>query len=175
MIFIPIEQADHFSRRIRSCWNSSSVRARSGQRKGQNSWSHQRGHCNLRTYSTLTTTSITCSFYSSTLSYLIPSTFHPISFSIILSFQLISRGHYRNFGLRYEYTVPKKEPDRAPEYSWVFSDWSLCTATCGGGTQTSKPFCNEKKSGVVEEHFCESIEKPETKLRECNLNPCPAR
>lgn len=99
----------------------------------------------------------------------------PTSFSIILSFQLISRGHYRNFGLRYEYTVPKKEPDRAPEYSWVFSDWSLCTATCGGGTQTSKPFCNEKKSGVVEEHFCESIEKPETKLRECNLNPCPAR
>lgn len=171
MIFIPIEQADHFSRRIRSCWNSSSVRARSGQRKGQNSWSHQRGHCNLRTYSTLTTTSITCLFYS----YLIPSTFHPTSFSIILSFQLISRGHYRNFGLRYEYTVPKKEPDRAPEYSWVFSDWSLCTATCGGGTQTSKPFCNEKKSGVVEEHFCESIEKPETKLRECNLNPCPAR
>lgn len=92
-----------------------------------------------------------------------------------IAIYLISRGHYRNFGLRYEYTVPKKEPDRAPEYSWVFSDWSLCTATCGGGTQTSKPFCNEKKSGVVEEHFCESIEKPETKLRECNLNPCPAR
>ncbi|XP_043584459.1 A disintegrin and metalloproteinase with thrombospondin motifs 7-like isoform X4 [Bombus pyrosoma] len=88
---------------------------------------------------------------------------------------LISRGHYRNFGLRYEYTVPKKEPDRAPEYSWVFSDWSLCTATCGGGTQTSKALCNEKKSGVVEDHFCEGIEKPESILRECNLNPCPAR
>ncbi|OAD60301.1 A disintegrin and metalloproteinase with thrombospondin motifs 7 [Eufriesea mexicana] len=88
---------------------------------------------------------------------------------------LISRGHYRNFGLRYEYTVPKKEPDRAPEYSWVFSDWSLCTATCGGGTQTSKALCNEKKSGVVEDHFCDGIDKPESILRECNLNPCPAR
>ncbi|XP_026670951.1 A disintegrin and metalloproteinase with thrombospondin motifs 12-like isoform X2 [Ceratina calcarata] len=88
---------------------------------------------------------------------------------------LISRGHYRNFGLRYEYTVPKKEPDRAPEYSWLFSDWSLCTATCGGGTQLSKAVCNEKKSGVVEDHFCEAIEKPESILRECNLNPCPAR
>ncbi|XP_076620762.1 A disintegrin and metalloproteinase with thrombospondin motifs 7 isoform X1 [Colletes latitarsis] len=92
-----------------------------------------------------------------------------------IAIYLISRGHYRNFGLRYEYTVPKKEPDRAPEYSWVFSDWSLCTATCGGGTQISKPLCNEKKSGVVEDHFCESIEKLESILRECNLNPCPAR
>ncbi|XP_076178913.1 A disintegrin and metalloproteinase with thrombospondin motifs 7 isoform X3 [Ptiloglossa arizonensis] len=88
---------------------------------------------------------------------------------------LISRGHYRNFGLRYEYTVPKKEPDRAPEYSWVFSDWSLCTATCGGGTQISKALCNEKKSGVVDDHFCEGIEKLESILRECNPNPCPAR
>ncbi|XP_076387839.1 A disintegrin and metalloproteinase with thrombospondin motifs 7 isoform X2 [Megachile rotundata] len=88
---------------------------------------------------------------------------------------LISRGYYRNFGLRYEYTVPKKEPDRAPEYSWLFSDWSLCTATCGGGTQTSKAVCNEKKSGIVEDHFCDGIEKPESILRECNLNPCPAR
>ena len=95
--------------------------------------------------------------------------------NVVPSLQLISRGHYRNFGLRYEYTVPKKEPDRAPEYSWVLSDWSLCTATCGGGTQTSKALCNEKKSGVVEDHFCESIERPESILRECNLNPCPAR
>lgn len=93
----------------------------------------------------------------------------------IASFQLIYRGHYRNFGLRYEYTVPKKEPDRAPEYVWIFSDWSLCTVTCGGGTQTSRALCQEKKSGVVEEHFCNVTIKPETKLRECNSNPCPAR
>lgn len=83
MIFIPIEQADHFSRRIRSCWNSSSVRARSGQRKGQNSWPYQRGHCNLRTYSTLITSSITYHDHfivissSFSLLLLIPSTFHP--------------------------------------------------------------------------------------------------
>ncbi|XP_047365765.1 A disintegrin and metalloproteinase with thrombospondin motifs 7 isoform X2 [Vespa velutina] len=88
---------------------------------------------------------------------------------------LIYRGHYRNFGLRYEYTVPKKEPDRAPEYVWIFSDWSLCTVTCGGGIQTSRVLCQEKKSGVVEEHFCNVTIKPETKLRKCNSNPCPAR
>ncbi|XP_077275521.1 A disintegrin and metalloproteinase with thrombospondin motifs 7 isoform X1 [Temnothorax americanus] len=88
---------------------------------------------------------------------------------------LISRGQYPNFGLRYEYTVPKKEPDPAPEYSWVSSDWTLCTVTCGGGTQTSHAVCQERKSGSVEDHFCDGIEKPEPKSRECNSNPCPAR
>ncbi|XP_015187266.1 PREDICTED: A disintegrin and metalloproteinase with thrombospondin motifs 7-like isoform X2 [Polistes dominula] len=91
-----------------------------------------------------------------------------------ITIYLIYRGHYRNFGLRYEYTVPK-EPDRAPEYIWIFSDWSLCTVTCGGGTQTSQALCQEKKSGAVEEHFCNTTIKPEAKLRECNSNPCPAR
>ncbi|XP_012281942.2 A disintegrin and metalloproteinase with thrombospondin motifs 7 [Orussus abietinus] len=97
----------------------------------------------------------------------------PIKEDIVV--YLIYRGHYRNFGLRYEYTVPKKEPDRAPEYSWVFSDWSLCTVTCGGGTQTARPLCHETKSGVVEDQFCEDSKKPESNIRECNQNPCPAR
>ncbi|XP_014473812.1 PREDICTED: A disintegrin and metalloproteinase with thrombospondin motifs 7-like [Dinoponera quadriceps] len=77
--------------------------------------------------------------------------------------------------VHYEYTVPKKEPIRAPEYSWVFSDWSLCTVTCGKGTQTSQPVCHEKKSGIVENHFCDGIEKPQPQSRECNLNSCPTR
>lgn len=71
--------------------------------------------------------------------------------------------------------MPKKEPDRAPEYSWTFSDWSLCTVTCGGGTQTSQTVCQEKKSGIVDDNFCNITIKPETKSRECNSNPCPAR
>lgn len=88
---------------------------------------------------------------------------------------LIYRGHYRNFGLRYEYTVLKEETNRAPEYSWTFSNWSLCTVTCGGGTQISHAFCHEKKGGVVEDQFCDETNKPESMLRECNENQCPAR
>ncbi|XP_046737583.1 A disintegrin and metalloproteinase with thrombospondin motifs 7 [Diprion similis] len=97
----------------------------------------------------------------------------PIKEDIVV--YLICRGHYRNFGLRYEYTVPKAEPDRAPEYSWVFSDWSLCTVTCGGGFQISKAFCHESKSGVVGEDFCKDTNKPEPVTKECNQKPCPAR
>ncbi|XP_070161221.1 A disintegrin and metalloproteinase with thrombospondin motifs 7 isoform X2 [Polyergus mexicanus] len=97
----------------------------------------------------------------------------PIKEDIVV--YLIYRGHYRNFGLRYEYTVSKKKPDRAPEYLWISSDWTLCTVTCGGGTQTSHAICRERKSGTVEDYFCDGIEKPEPKSRECNSNPCPAR
>ncbi|KAF7997831.1 hypothetical protein HCN44_009229 [Aphidius gifuensis] len=88
---------------------------------------------------------------------------------------LIYRGHYRNFGLRYDYTVPKIEPDRAPEYTWVLSEFSTCTVTCGSGIQTSHAFCQERKSGVVEDKFCNEKTKPDFVLRECNKNPCPAR
>ncbi|XP_058791998.1 A disintegrin and metalloproteinase with thrombospondin motifs 7-like isoform X2 [Phymastichus coffea] len=97
----------------------------------------------------------------------------PIKEDIVV--YLIYRGHYRNFGLRYEYTVPKKDEGRAPEYSWVFSDWSLCTVTCGGGMQTSHAVCHESKSGTVEDKFCNSTKRPELMTRECNVKPCPAR
>ncbi|XP_033219978.1 A disintegrin and metalloproteinase with thrombospondin motifs 7-like isoform X2 [Belonocnema kinseyi] len=92
-----------------------------------------------------------------------------------IAIYLIYRGNYRNFGLKYEYTVPKKEADYTPEYSWVFSDWSLCTVTCGGGVQTSRAFCHEVKSGIVEDQFCNETTKPESIDRECNPKPCPAR
>ncbi|XP_032687122.1 A disintegrin and metalloproteinase with thrombospondin motifs 7-like isoform X2 [Odontomachus brunneus] len=87
----------------------------------------------------------------------------------------ITRSPSNGNEVHYEYTVPKKEPIRAPEYSWVFSDWSLCTVTCGKGTQTSQPVCHEKKSGIVENHFCNDIERPQPQSRECNLNSCPTR
>lgn len=91
------------------------------------------------------------------------------------AFQLIFRGHYWNFGLSYEYTVPKRQTDTAPEYSWTYSNWSLCSVTCGEGSQTSHALCQESKSGVVEDRFCNGTKRPELMIQECNLQPCPAR
>ncbi|KAJ4433156.1 hypothetical protein ANN_15413 [Periplaneta americana] len=97
----------------------------------------------------------------------------PIKEDILI--YLIYRGRYRNFGLKYEYTVPKKKPARVPEYNWIFSDWSSCSATCGGGTQAQHPVCQEKEEGSVSNEFCNSEAKPDLLMRVCNTHPCPAR
>ena len=71
--------------------------------------------------------------------------------------------------------MPKKDIDRAPEYSWLFSDWSMCSVTCGGGTQMAHAVCHESRSGVVEEKFCNRTNKPKHVIQDCNVEPCPAR
>ena len=48
-----------------------------------------------------------------------------------------------NPGVSYEYTVPNENMTRTPEFRWEYTDWSVCTATCGGGTQVSPPKCLE--------------------------------
>ena len=90
-------------------------------------------------------------------------------------FQLFDRGHYWKSGILYEYTVPKNNTDRIAEYTWKFSDWSVCSVTCGGGLQISHALCNEQSSGVVEDTFCNETKKPDFKTLACNTQPCPAR
>nr|CAD7569776.1 unnamed protein product [Timema californicum] len=90
--------------------------------------------------------------------------------------ELIYNGRYRNFGLRYEFTIPRQEPAGPPEYRWTFSDWSPCSATCGGGTQSSAPVCLQKGGGgLVNVSLCEMGRKPDMLMRVCNTHPCPAR
>ncbi|XP_063218509.1 A disintegrin and metalloproteinase with thrombospondin motifs 7-like [Bacillus rossius redtenbacheri] len=88
---------------------------------------------------------------------------------------LIHRGKYRNFGLRYEYTAPEREPAARPEYRWTFSDWSPCSATCGGGAQTSQPACREKGARLVDPGLCPRRGRPAVLARSCNDHPCPPR
>ncbi|KDR23512.1 A disintegrin and metalloproteinase with thrombospondin motifs 7, partial [Zootermopsis nevadensis] len=97
----------------------------------------------------------------------------PIKEDILI--YLIYRGRYRNFGLKYEYTVPRKKPLRVPEYNWIFSDWSPCSATCGGGSQASHPVCQEKEEGAVRDELCNNTIKPDQLVRVCNTHQCPAR
>ena len=94
------------------------------------------------------------------------------------------------------------EHTRTAEFRWEYMDWSVCTATCGGGTQVqtcaknkfrkqnsvhivfhfnlkflqvSQPKCMEKEAGLVEETYCAALVKPEEKSRSCNKQSCPPR
>ncbi|XP_012140614.1 A disintegrin and metalloproteinase with thrombospondin motifs 7 isoform X2 [Megachile rotundata] len=80
-----------------------------------------------------------------------------------------------NPGIRYEYYVMSSDPSYTPKYIWDFTEWSECTAKCGGGTMVSEPACIEENSGKVTPSFCKDIPRPDPKSRICNAEPCPAK
>ncbi|GFW17564.1 a disintegrin and metalloproteinase with thrombospondin motifs 7 [Trichonephila clavipes] len=80
-----------------------------------------------------------------------------------------------NPGLVYEYTIPNENATRKPEFHWSYADWTVCSASCGGGVQLSKPKCIEKEAGLVEDKYCDSTTKPVEKSKECNKHQCPAK
>lgn len=86
---------------------------------------------------------------------------------------MIHRWRYQNYGLRYEYTVPNEILARVREFTWVYSNWSECPVTCGGGTQIAVPICYEKAAGQVDEVLCNQKQKPSPIERVCNELPCP--
>ncbi|GFT68975.1 a disintegrin and metalloproteinase with thrombospondin motifs 7, partial [Nephila pilipes] len=80
-----------------------------------------------------------------------------------------------NPGLVYEYTIPNENATRKPEFHWSYADWTVCSASCGGGLQLSKPKCIEKEAGLVEDKYCDAATKPVEKTKECNKHQCPAK
>lgn len=80
-----------------------------------------------------------------------------------------------NPGLTYEYTIPIGNVTRKPEFHWEYTDWSVCTETCGGGIQISTARCMEKEAGLVEDTFCNATGKLLEITRVCNKHQCPAR
>nr|XP_053646976.1 A disintegrin and metalloproteinase with thrombospondin motifs 7-like [Cherax quadricarinatus] len=79
-----------------------------------------------------------------------------------------------NPGLAWEYTLPQHDVTYTPTFTWLHSDWSVCTVTCGEGTQVSKVQCMEKEAGLVEEQYCRGQQKPSDRSRACNKHACPA-
>ncbi|XP_039272009.2 A disintegrin and metalloproteinase with thrombospondin motifs 7-like isoform X1 [Styela clava] len=86
-----------------------------------------------------------------------------------------------NPGVSIEYTKPyvvnlnKSEEEEFPEFKWKIQDWSECTQECGKGYQIMSTVCEEKKAGVVDDFFCNDIERPKFKKRSCNDILCPPR
>ncbi|XP_013147767.1 PREDICTED: papilin isoform X2 [Papilio polytes] len=81
-----------------------------------------------------------------------------------------------NVGVEYEYSLPAAlAPPPNQEYNWVFRDFSPCSATCGGGTQSRQVSCRSREElEIVEDSLCDSGLKPVTN-QTCNTDPCPPR
>uniref|UniRef100_A0A182JAX5 Uncharacterized protein n=1 Tax=Anopheles atroparvus TaxID=41427 RepID=A0A182JAX5_ANOAO len=79
-------------------------------------------------------------------------------------------------GIRFEYTLPSYNNNNQSTYYWTLSDWSVCTATCGGGKQTRESVCYHRGKGMVKEELClrHAFGKRHEQIsRDCNDDPCP--
>jgi len=57
------------------------------------------------------------------------------------------------------------------EYTWAFNDWSDCSATCGGGTQSRAVYCLDCQGNVTSDGYCANQPKPATQ-QACNTQSC---
>ncbi|XP_046898004.1 A disintegrin and metalloproteinase with thrombospondin motifs 7 isoform X5 [Hypomesus transpacificus] len=85
-----------------------------------------------------------------------------------------------NPGVRYEYTISREvsqDSDNnipSSDFFWKFGSWTECSTTCGIGVQRQIVHCVEKTSGIVEEHYCDPLTRPDDKRASCNEELCPA-
>ncbi|XP_076631991.1 ADAMTS-like no long nerve cord isoform X2 [Colletes latitarsis] len=79
------------------------------------------------------------------------------------------------------------DPDSRPEKTrmpcnthpctakWVTGDWSMCSASCGGGSRTRAIFCTEENGNEttkLSDHKCSNTHKPRNQ-ETCNTISCP--
>ncbi|CAH1118874.1 unnamed protein product [Phaedon cochleariae] len=93
------------------------------------------------------------------------------------------RGKTFNPGVHYRYSIWKQQKTKQVKYTWHLSEWSQCSATCGGGVQSRGPLCREstmdasdaemERPTSVDDYFCEPADKPEREMRACNDDVCP--
>lgn len=79
-------------------------------------------------------------------------------------------------GIRFEYTLPSHNNKNQSTYYWKLTDWSVCTATCGGGKQYRESICFQMGKGFATEELCFRHafgKRHETIIRDCNDDPCP--
>ncbi|XP_055613416.1 papilin-like isoform X1 [Uranotaenia lowii] len=83
----------------------------------------------------------------------------------------------RNVGVNYEYSVASKSApvDERDSYSWTYTAFDTCSATCGGGIQHRNVTCNSRTTlKQVDDGLCDTGSKPVESQR-CGQESCPPR
>ncbi|XP_053669727.1 A disintegrin and metalloproteinase with thrombospondin motifs 7, partial [Anopheles nili] len=89
---------------------------------------------------------------------------------------IIIKKKNNHVGIRFEYTLPSHNNNNQSIYYWKHTEWSVCTATCGGGKQFRESICHHRGKGVVKDELCLRHafgKRHETIIRDCNDDPCP--
>jgi predicted outer membrane repeat protein len=85
-----------------------------------------------------------------------------------------------NGNLKPDFECPGQKPttsqpcnlgDCCQNFTWDFSEWSTCSATCGGGTQSRTVYCLDCDGNVTSDGFCANTPKPATQ-QVCNTQSC---
>ncbi|XP_032580395.1 A disintegrin and metalloproteinase with thrombospondin motifs 7 isoform X1 [Drosophila sechellia] len=99
----------------------------------------------------------------------------PIQHSI--SLYAIVRGNESNAGIFYEFTLPALNVTTDSQFLWRLSNWTACSASCGGGVQHREPICQENGKALGDTLPCWTHAKnkrPARQSRGCGDQPCPA-
>ncbi|XP_051706363.1 A disintegrin and metalloproteinase with thrombospondin motifs 20 isoform X2 [Oryctolagus cuniculus] len=62
--------------------------------------------------------------------------------------------------------------DSGPCPRWIHGSWGECTQTCGGGIKSRFVICQLPNGQVLQEHHCESSDKP-PHVAQCHTHACP--
>ncbi|XP_048118097.1 A disintegrin and metalloproteinase with thrombospondin motifs 16 [Alosa alosa] len=88
--------------------------------------------------------------------------------------EILLQGH--NPGIQWEYSLNQSHVDqRTPpkhNYTWAIVR-STCSATCAGGTMTTKIACYRDLRVQVNTSFCNPRSRPSSGTVPCNTQPCP--
>ncbi|XP_017135604.1 A disintegrin and metalloproteinase with thrombospondin motifs 7 isoform X1 [Drosophila miranda] len=99
----------------------------------------------------------------------------PIQHSI--SVYAIVRGNESNAGIYYEFTLPPFNASAGRQYLWRLSNWTVCSASCGGGVQHREPICLDNGKVLIDKLPCWTHAKNKRPLRQtrsCSEQQCPA-
>ncbi|XKL66796.1 hypothetical protein PGB90_010216 [Kerria lacca] len=85
-------------------------------------------------------------------------------------------GEFQSQGLINDEESKPKLKNKRKKFIWKITDYTPCSKSCGGGTQTSIYSCVKEmnQQHVVTEKRCSGIEKPDKLILGCNNKPCPA-